>query len=103
MQKRLALLNEEELSEIESDIDKINNEENEKINNNLNSFQNLCTVDKNEKNKVKSNKDSEENLKLSNQLLKNSNEDIKKYICDKCGKVCQNALGLHSHKKTHQN
>ena len=87
MQKRLALLNEEELSEIESDIDKINNEENEKINNNINSFQNLCKVDKNEKNKVKPNKsnllfncDPMEEVKIINQNystgMKNENVHI---------------------------
>ena len=41
MQKRLALLNEEELSEIDSDYIKKNIEENEEINN-LKSFQQIA-------------------------------------------------------------
>ena len=54
MQKRLALLNEEELSEIESDADKINNEENITItiSDNLKAFQNIGNLGKNELNKI---------------------------------------------------
>lgn len=36
-------------------------------------------------------------------VIETKNNSNNKFICEVCGKVCKNQLGLNSHMKTHQN
>ena len=98
MQKRLALLNEEELYEIESDNNRKHNQEYDLINN-LKSFQKISAIKKNQ-NKMKLNRNSL-SFNCSSNLKDNINKDVNiNLIKQKTNIDKENEILEHSsHKK----
>lgn len=41
--------------------------------------------------------------KEPSKVIEKENNSSNEFICEVCGKVCKNQLGLNSHMKTHQN
>ena len=98
MQKRLALLNEEELYEIESDNNRKHNHEYDLINN-LKSFQKITAIKKNQ-NKMKLNRNSL-SFNCSSNLKDNINKDVNSNLIKQKANIDKDneKLDHSSHKK----